>query len=277
LTIAMNVHSEVCLLDYGGGCELQPDKLRECYKLAASSIQQLCQSLETSLKQADEQALQERLQNLQHRQHPDVVPPPDIPKDVQGIPYYLAADQKDDFMQVEMVNDNDDQAMQAQNEAEEAYRRQALDYNVGHLTSKVREDDNFKKRQDRQAGSLLAAMLQSVKGISSPEEAKGTRKNVEDVSAPKTKVEMVPVQVDETKEKEQVEKKQAPKPRNTEQPVTSNAGGLDSDEEETTMQLESEFQTVPAPASKALDDDNDVDDLAAAIKKKKKKGKKGKK
>ena len=279
LTIAMNIHSEVCLLDYGGGCELQPDKLRECYKLAASSIQQLCHSLETSLKQADEQALQERLQRLQHRQHPDVIPPPELPKDVQGIPYYQAADHKDDFMQVvDSGNDDEAAATQAQSEAEEAYRRQALDYNVGHLASKVREDST-KKKQDRQASSLLlAAMLQSVKGVASPEEKKDTQqKNVEDVSAPENKVEFVSIQVDEPKDEKMVEKKKARKPSKTEPPAASKAGALDSDEEESTMQLESEFQAVPAPADTAVDDDDDISDLAAAIKKKKKKSKKGKK
>eukprot|EP00536_Pseudo-nitzschia_multiseries_P017202 jgi/Psemu1/224082/e_gw1.1425.16.1 len=49
LTIAMNVHSEICLLDYGGGCELTPNKLRACWKVAETAIKNLCQLLETAL------------------------------------------------------------------------------------------------------------------------------------------------------------------------------------------------------------------------------------
>ncbi|EEC43406.1 predicted protein, partial [Phaeodactylum tricornutum CCAP 1055/1] len=51
LSIAMNVHGEVCLLDFGGGCELATERLREAYRLAAQHVQDLCQALETSLQQ----------------------------------------------------------------------------------------------------------------------------------------------------------------------------------------------------------------------------------
>ena len=68
LTIAMNVHSEICLLDYGGGCELTPNKLRQCWKVAETAIKNLCQLLETALIKADEQAQKERLQRLQLKQ-----------------------------------------------------------------------------------------------------------------------------------------------------------------------------------------------------------------
>ena len=128
LTVAMNVHSEVCLLDYGGGCELTPSKLKECWKVAEVAIKDLCQLLETTLTQADEQAQNERLRLLQLQQqvHPSSLPPLPSPSSTQNTPFL----QQIEDMDVDS-NVDETQVQQAQREAEEAYRKQALDYSTG--------------------------------------------------------------------------------------------------------------------------------------------------
>jgi exosome complex component RRP45 len=281
LTIAMNVHAEVCLLDYGGGCELHPDKLRECWTLAAECIQQLCKSLEVSLEEADGQALQERLSRLQQQQEKQqpnekLVLPPTVGADnLEGVPFFHSVDDKDDLMQIDEGDVDADQAasIKAQNEAEEAYRRNALDYNLGHVANKVREDDKKKpKDHQKQASKLLTAMLQSAQGDGKVEAAADdttlkakveTKAKVEPKSTPKQK------------------QKKATSTRASTRGKTQEANAVDSDEEDTTVQLRSEFQpaAVPDPVQEpeAKADDEDEDDLAAAIKTKKKKPKKSKK
>jgi len=295
LTIAMNVHAEVCLLDYGGGCELQPDKLRECWTLATSCIQQLCQSLEKSLEQADGQAMQERLSRLQQQSSSSdavVLPPTVGDSDLAGVPFFHSADGTDEVLHVPEGDANADQAanLQAENQAEEAYRRQALDYNLGHVTQKIREDDekatDASKDPQKQASSLLKAMLQSVQGLSSASAKERVYAQMDSIAkATKEEVSDDAMQVDE----EEKPKAALSKPKKPVQPATrksqrvSTAMDDSDDEEETTVQLRTEFEEV-TPVAKAsesnaepMDEDDNVDDLAAAIKKKKKKPKKFKK
>jgi exosome complex RNA-binding protein Rrp42 (RNase PH superfamily) len=42
ITIAMNVHGEICLLDFSGGCELSLSDMRHCHEQAARHVQPLC-------------------------------------------------------------------------------------------------------------------------------------------------------------------------------------------------------------------------------------------
>jgi exosome complex component RRP45 len=310
LTIAMNVHAEVCLLDYGGGCELHPDKLRECWTLAAECIQQLCKSLEVSLEEADGQALQERLSRLQQQQQQQqqsqqpnnndkfMLPPTVSADNHDGVPFFQSVDDKDDLMQVDEGNVDAEQAanIKAQNEAEEAYRRQALDYNLGHVASKVREDDKKNPKDHRQkASSLLTAMLQSVQGLSSVEEQgegemvavedNGTlvKQKAKDVAPKIAPVEKKTKPAPTSKQKETPSSTRASPRASTRSSARQAANAVDSDdEEETTVQLSSEFQTVAVPAqvpetnAEPMEED-DSDDLASAIKTKKKKSKKSKK
>jgi exosome complex component RRP45 len=290
LTIAMNVHAEVCLLDYGGGCELHPDKLRECWTLAAECIQQLCKSLEVSLEEADGQALQERLTRLQQQQQQEqpnekVVLPPSVGADnLEGVPFFQSVDGKDDLMQIDEGNVDADQAanIKAQNEAEEAYRRNALDYNLGHVANKVREDDKKEKDHRQQASSLLTAMLQFAQdlppAVEEDETALTAKGGAPDAGA-QVKAKVKPASSPKQKQKKTVSARASTRAK------TQEANAADSDDEEdTTVQLRSEFQPdavpdpVQVPESKAEPmDGEDVDDLAAAIKTKKKKPKKSKK
>lgn len=290
LTIAMNVHAEVCLLDYGGGCELHPDKLRECWTLAAECIQQLCKSLEVSLEEADGQALQERLSRLQQQQQQEkqqpneklVLPPTVGVNNLEGVPFFHSVDGKDDLMQIDEGDVDADQAasIKAQNEAEEAYRRQALDYNLGHVAQKVREDDKKKpKDHQQQASWLLTAMLQSAQGGDGKVEA-ATATDETMLKATGGAQDAAKAEAEPISSPKQQQKKTSSTRAST-RATTQEANAVDSDEEDTTVQLRSEFQPVAVPdpvqAPEANADDDDADDLAAAIKTKKKKPKKSKK
>jgi exosome complex component RRP45 len=161
-TVATNIHSEVCLLDYGGGCELLPSQLRECWEVGATAAQQLCEIMETALQQADDKARQERLNLLQGREHSNI-DSPHAPAPPANSPYLLEIDGNDEFLGVEPEVDpgqNED----ALKKAEEVYRKQALDYTTGHVARTIREDatDEEPRVTGRKTGSLLSAMLQSV-------------------------------------------------------------------------------------------------------------------
>ena len=283
LTIAMNIHSEVCLLDYGGGCELTPLKLKECCKLAELSIKQLCQMLEESLKEADEQARQERLQRLQQQQHEGLRV--ELPPLADDSPYQHRTDRGDTIMEVAEFADGDDsQVKVAQTEAEEFYRQQALDYARGHVAQAVREnDDPAKSSSSQQVGSLLAAMLKSAKQANRSSAMVGVQQIMIGSDLP------LPEDRPQPKLSEPPNKLQHDASNN--EPDMQNCKGeniglssanimdLGSDEEETTAALVTEFQSLskssekpPPGISKEVEkvDDFEIADLSMAIKKKKK-------
>jgi exosome complex component RRP45 len=311
LTIAMNIHKEICLLDFGGGCELQPSLLVEtCCQEAAKQIPLLCQSLEKSLEQADHQALQERLAQLQQQQRStssggeggdlDQLPPlppssssllppllaglndvnagddNDDRDEMEGIAYYQTQDPTTVAPSKEASAQTAAAALDAQKQAEEAYRRLALDYNVGHVASKVAENDDEKdsKKQGKDGNinkntmattstsRLLAAMLRSG-------QAAATTSAAEHDSANAVVTMAHPIQEEEQnvkgKDMSKAIEQRKPLPpavkaleTSPKKPVTAKAplpakkvmtnDESDDDEEETTMQLESEFHAVPLPA-----------------------------
>ena len=268
LTIAMNIHAEVCLLDYGGGCELTPDKMRECWKVAEGAVKELCQLLEDTLTKADEQAQAERLRLLQlHTQNANELPPlPTTASEAPNVPFF----QELDDMDVDTSVDNA-KVDQAQIEAEEAYRKQALDYSSGHFATAVRENsDNDRSKSINQAGSLLAAMLKSV----------GDKPPTASAAEMVTKT---------GKEAVASAEKVTPKEALSTKPQASKQVGMmnldDEDEEDAPMLLQSEFEScdgVEKPVETSAvelkeEEDPDIDDLAMAIKSKKSKKKKSKK
>ena len=302
-TVAMNVHSEVCLLDYGGGCELTPLTLKKCCKVAETSVKHLCQLLEGSLNEADDQANQDRLFKLQQQQHPAftlALPPPPI--EGSGTLYFQQANAGQQMEVDSPLQDNNGKMLtMAQTSADEAYRRQALDYSKGHVASAVRENDDpsgMKSSFDKQSGSLLAAMLRSVKGKEGGTEeggkmvdgdatvgrqyaleVKGKGQVVDSMMATEAKPVKLPAITEATSK---------PKVSELIEASTDNAQ-LDSDEEETTEVLQSEFasatfkdsnkqkETPPAAEQMKNVDKADITDLAMAIKKKKKSKSKKKK
>jgi exosome complex RNA-binding protein Rrp42 (RNase PH superfamily) len=282
LTVAMNVHSEVCLLDYGGGCELTPAKLKECWKLADVSIKQLCQLLEGSLQQADEQAQRERLERLKSQTV-------QLPPLVENAPFQQLGE--DMSIIPESTNNNGEnndtvRVQQAQSEAEEAYRQLALDYSRGHVAQAIKEDDERKKSSSQQqAGSLLAAMLKSVQQGSAVVSSNGSPP-----AGASTKKAVAPTEVAITPPppSEPVNKTSPPRKASTEKTTKKAAEAKpapmdlesDDEEEETTTVLQSEFQAppkAPAPAPAPVVNEDDITDLTMAIKSKKKKSKSKKK
>jgi exosome complex component RRP45 len=280
LTIAMNIHSEVCLLDYGGGCELTPDKLKECCKVAEVAVKELCQLLEDTLTKADEQAQAERLRLLQlQTRSADELPPLPPAAYAPNIPFLQ---QLDDHLDVDASVD-DTKVQQAKNEAEEAYRKQALDYASGHFATAVREDsDRDHSKNSNKAGSLLAAMLKSVG--EKPATDTFAAMDTTEAASP------APVAVDATNSDNQTTKAHSsqqevtavePAPKNT-QPKKPTLMDLDDeDEEEVPMVLQSEFESVKneeEPAKREAESaEPDIEDLSMAIKSKKNKKKKPKK
>jgi exosome complex component RRP45 len=277
LTIAMNIHSEICLLDYGGGCELTPQQLKECCRGAQTATQGLCQLLETTLEKADEQAQAERLRLLQLQQQAfgDATMLPPLPNSSNNIPFMQ---QLDDQLEIVDAPVDDRQVDQVQAAAEEAYRQQALDYASGHVATSVREDSDKKQQPSALASSLLAAMLKSVEQQpikpQPPNQLSESVVTKDDAASATTSI------IEDAKPAE--------KPKCTPDAMDQDD---DEDEEETTM-LQSEFDAIQpkqqigeAPATQppamqppaATEEEDDIEDLSMAIKSSKKKKSKKKK
>ncbi|KAL3922898.1 MAG: hypothetical protein SGILL_001961 [Bacillariaceae sp.] len=280
LTIAMNIHSEVCLLDYGGGCELTPDKLRECWKVAEGAIKELCQLLEEALSKADEQANAERLRQLQLQAHPGGELPP-LPPATSALPSIPFVQQLDDNMDVAVTVD-ESKVQTATAAADEAYRKQALDYSSGHFATAVREDSSRdQSKRSSQAGSLLAAMLKSVgeKPVLNVDPSMDMEPSTETPLAATEE----PQNREMTESESKVETKLVKSVAKTTRANPSKMMDInddDDDEEEQPMVLQSEFDSIKPPtleteAAEAAEPD--IEDLSMAIKSKKSKKKKSKK
>eukprot|EP00934_Nitzschia_sp_Nitz4_P003817 Nitzschia sp. Nitz4//scaffold2_size372955//251504//253035//NITZ4_000447-RA/size372955-snap-gene-0.95-mRNA-1//-1//CDS//3329546850//3807//frame0 len=150
LTVAMNIHTEVCLLDYGGGCELNPDKLKECFETSTGVVRELCSQLEEALKNADEEAQTEQLKRVKQQSQ--------IAMDFMD----LDETPQDSAAGGEEAASNDVEMDASAMAEEEAYRRKALDYSSGHVASSVREDKPQQSKSST-SGSLLASFLKSAK------------------------------------------------------------------------------------------------------------------
>lgn len=274
LTVGMNIHAEVCLLDYGGGCELPPMQLEDCWKRAAKSVRKLCTMLETSLEEADEQAQTDRLAKLQEQQGKSTTSSdnPNLPPLPSGEgPFFQQSDNPGD--NAEAVEASHEEARRLETEAEEAYKRNALDFTQGYQAQKVREDTDGMRHSSQaffnQASNLFQSILQSSKAAASS----GT------AGAPQSTTTTENMASETTSAaKKEVPAKEEPKPK-----TKPKKAPIDSDdEEETTQMLQSEFdepapkaaESKPVPMDVDKDDDDDsIDDLAMAISKKKKKKK----
>jgi hypothetical protein len=302
--VAMNVHSEVCLLDYGGGCELTPSKLKECWKLADTSVKHLCHLLEVSLKDADDQANRDRLFRLQQQQNQHTamlpLPPRPIMDDSDGGVYFQQTTEDQEMEMNDAAFEKSNKMLEhAQAQADEAYRQQALDYTRGHVATAVRENDDQGMMNNRfakqQAGSLLATMLKSAAqnsegGGEAPSSTMADTSNTSSNKpgekpgdkAPTTSFETP----DETKKETILTGVEREKGHVEDAP--SSAMQLESDEEESTIVLQNEFHHVPEATSNSstkepstgtepLTEDvneDEITDLSMAIKKKKKSKKK---
>jgi exosome complex component RRP45 len=183
LTIAMNVHGEVCWLDVHG-CELPPSKLRECGQVAQPAIVKLCGFLEESLQKAEEQAQRDRLQRLQRQQQqqqqqepslqslqlpntdPLTLPPLPPSADIQ-VPFWQGISEVD--VGLESAAAIAEMGLPQQKyQQEEEYRNMALDYALGHVAAKVKENRTAEQSSTpSSASSLLAALLKSAQAAQS--------------------------------------------------------------------------------------------------------------
>ena len=303
LTVGMNVHAEVCLLDYGGGCELPPTQFRACWNKASNCVRQLCTMLEESLEAADQQSQKDRLQKLQQQQPVIVLPPTSnsaiLPPPPLGMasPLVLHSENPGADMEMMDVDDNAAERRRLETEAEEAYQRQILDYGQGHMASKVRDDKDHMQHSSQayfnhQASSLMKKLLQTAPTSNDTSTTATTKNDASmDVSADAKEAPSAPTPSKKARQDSEAEKgspaKASSKSNSTDKANVAAAGQLDSDEEESTELLQSEFQSSAPPAAEAkptpkkqamdVDDDDDIDDLAMAINKKKKKKKKTKK
>jgi exosome complex component RRP45 len=303
LTIAMNTYLEICLLDYGGGCELTTVKLKECCQAAQVAIKELCQLLETTLAQADQHAQEERLRLLQlHQQAHNLVVSAAPAGSLPPLPSTTSANipflqQLDDSLEVDAKVD-DSQLQQVQTAAEEAYRKQALDYAFCHIAATVQDDNDNQQKHPTQAGSsLLASMLKSV-GPQQPLSKGGTTAENDSVkeSHMTSKSQNITTTDDFTNAKGNRTVNVAtssPTTNSLAKPVAMDLEKDEDDEEEETLVLHSEFESVQKKATlhpsikndvMAANDKGDeeeeepnIDDLAMAIKSKKAKRKKQKK
>lgn len=249
---------------------------------AAFAAKELCQQLETALEDADAAAQKEMLELLQRKNYPsfEIV---DESADSQNgdTPFLQSTRPGDDAMAVD-ANASAGEISQAKEEAEEAYRKQALDYAQGHVASKVREDKPTRQKSS-QGGSLLASLLKSAERIA-PSERQPAGPSPDSAH---TGEEKSNGNTDDDKpsmsKRESVAETKLPSTTAT-LPVSTALS--DDDEEEGVTMLQSEFQSLKEtkrhssqkePDLEPTNDGDQVDDLAMAIKKKSKKKKSKKK
>lgn len=306
-TFSFNKYGEMCSLDYPGGCELKPRQLITCAKLGKRKCVELCEILETSLLESDQKAVQERLDRLKLANgfaNGNGTKLPDVSEDS---PFVERTDlERDgDAMEVDQDGLKNKKAEAIAAAEEESYRILALDYAQGHVAAKVKEDkpsstgssgDRSKSKGPIFGGSLMAAMLKSAGDNAVVDESNHTdqlelgRKSKKESSSRRTKEaddEFATLVEESSKVAGSRPTAEGTKSHET---ILSSAMALDSDEEEETATLRSEFTYTqvkeseePSKTKKIVrkiekDDGEDVDDLAMAVKsKKKKKSKKSKK
>jgi exosome complex component RRP45 len=160
ITIGMNVYKEICFFDVttGYNCELQLHDIQYCHAVAASSphIATICNVLESALSDADEQDRNQRLLQIKQLPLPPLVGTI-VPPDADTTP-------DNDKLEIPSSTNVDEE------EEDIVYRRRALDFTIGHVASKVRENNynergtNSKstKKDKNKSNSLLDSMLKSL-------------------------------------------------------------------------------------------------------------------
>lgn len=269
-TIGLNVHQEICLFEFTGGCEMPPHQFRHLYQISLLQIPSLFASFEQSLEMANEQAIQHRLRLLQISTSSKSLPPeitttaalqpPELSLSSAGVPFYQLRNQGDIGTGATESSAMDDQNIQ--HVLEEEYKRQALDYNIGHIATKVKEDtpkaakgNANTTKLNPSSSLLLTALLQSVAGNSataslqqgeqqqmSPfehiEPVDGNQKEIKvDDNANQSKS-----QEERTNKQEQTQLQQQRK-----MAVVQYHDDDDEEEEDVTMQLVSEFDGIKQP------------------------------
>lgn len=310
-TFSFNKYGEMCSLDFPGGCELKPRQLITCARLGKRKCVELCEILESSLLDADQKAIEERLERLKMANGFDTTRGTNLnlPEISENVPFAERTDLERDseMMEVDQEGLSDKNADAIAAAEEESYRILALDYAQGHVAAKVKEDDARSRPRGIQeervkskgpifGGSLMAAMLKSAKDTNNinnkamgRDDAVGLElqggKSKKSLSSRRNKEaddEFACLVAESTKASKDSKVNNNAGANGT---VLSSSMALDSDDEEETTTLQSEFkekplieetfkrQKAPKKVRVVVKEDNgeDVDDLTMAIKLKKKK------
>jgi exosome complex RNA-binding protein Rrp42 (RNase PH superfamily) len=189
ITYAFNKYGELCCLDFPGGCELRYSQLIQCATLAEKKAVELCKMLEEALEAAEEKAWAERMERLSKRSSSsssvvvDMLSHRTRGEEEKGL---FAIPQLDDVAQQleafittttsssQVVHVMEEEPMHVTDtttnylalvEEEEKYRLQALDYSLGHVAVKVKEQiDKDGGVSSRIHGSKEAASVSSLGG-----------------------------------------------------------------------------------------------------------------
>ena len=306
-TLSYNKHGELCGFDYPGGTELRPSQLMQCARLGEKRCGEWCSFLEDALKEADEKASKERMGRLKAAANVSGNTSTTLPEISDGVPFVERSDpERDgDMMDIdageELAEIGSNQARAAAEaqaaEEEERYRIRALDYTLGHVAAKVKEDGSKDRRgggagrEAKSSSSLMSAMLKSVSATSGNGSERAT-------AGSSSSDKMI---LDSSDVKDEPRPPISAKVKKSSKSTTTKDIPLDSDDEEDEVtMLQSEFVSEEKPIKspkanvdeeptkkqkskeskqKEVVDDDDVDDLAMAVvkKKKSKKSKKAKK
>ena len=271
ITFAFNRHKELCALEFNGGCELRTTQLLACAKLAEKRGSELCVTLEDSLKTADTEAKQDRLERLKMSSSLSST----SMIDSSSTPYREKSDETEmEIQNLESVQEIGEALAKVAAE-DEKYRLQALDYDLGHVAAKVKDIDDKRKGSVpiKGGGNLIKAMLKSA--------ISGKIDNHEEFSEHSTteqKKEIKSLHLNNILE-QNVLTEQVPNQDGNKHSVI-----IDSDDEEVTTVFHSTEFSEPQQCSKEkikektdeIEIDNDDIDLLQAVKTSKKKKKKKK-
>lgn len=294
LTWAYNKYGEMCCLDFPGGCELRPRQLMSSAKLGKTRCVEICEMLEVALDEAEGKAQAERMERL--KKTANVV----INFAVEDVEMMTTSNAMDIEQLTPPVDSQTDAAVQKE---EEEYRRIALDYSSGHFAASVKEDKDKKdlnavKKPRGETSSLFNAILRSAKSSSTPMDTSGfDRKLVvsDGLKTQEKKEKVVEIIAHRVKSVNLSNENKRHQQNNL--TSSSQAIAIDSDEEEI-VELQTEFlsdRLIPTELdrgrsgtidvaseikdrnntkSKSAHEDEEITDLAQALKKKKKKAKK---
>eukprot|EP00804_Cyclotella_cryptica_P021895 CCRYP_000855-RB/>CCRYP_000855-RB protein AED:0.00 eAED:0.00 QI:161/1/1/1/0.33/0.25/4/1228/580 len=291
LTWSYNKYGEMCCLDFPGGCELSPSQLMKSSVLGKKRCVEICEMLETALLEAEAKAQTERMERLKNLRSLTVVPFTDEDVGTDG-----------DVFSEDVIMANNTAETDARAEDEE-YRQLALDYASGHIAASVKEDKSSMsagKNRQYETSSLFHALLHSAKSTPLDPTLDSASATVQVKESAIDEVVDSDMKTEEDKIREiemrhiDVEAEQ----KNVSFSCSTNAGE-DSDEEENIVQLQSEFSVMPSdkPAAKAIAEpvaneskaktvapepkpvkqqaadveEDQIDDLVMAVKKKKSK------
>mmetsp|Transcript_6706 Transcript_6706/g.9738 ORF Transcript_6706/g.9738 Transcript_6706/m.9738 type:complete len:578 (+) Transcript_6706:56-1789(+) len=169
ITYAFNKYGELCGLDFPGGCELRQSQLVQCANLAEKKAVELCNMLEEALESAEDKSRMERVERLKlsSSSTETLIHKAGI-NDETGLfslPELLGAPPIADPTANKQDSETTLESEILALAEEEKYRLQALDYALGHVAVKVKEnaakEEKVIHRNERIGGSLIDAMIRS--------------------------------------------------------------------------------------------------------------------